>query len=106
MQKSSIQFFGLPGSGKTYTLKKCLESDPEKYTTIPHFSKTKRFFLAMRFVISYPQIAFLFLRLIIVNKVALWRYLIHLVSNSFASHMYVHMEKETSKIVLIDEGVF
>lgn len=106
MQKSSIQFFGLPGSGKTYTLKKCIENDPQKYTTIPYFSKTKRFFLVLQFVAYYPQITFLFLRLIISNKIALWRYLIHLVSISFASHMYVLKEKETNKIVLIDEGVF
>ena len=106
MPKNSIQFFGLPGSGKTFTLKSLLKAFPEHYKSVPNFSKLKRFWLFMLFVIRFPLISAKFFSLLFRNNFKLWKYIFHLVSVSFASQMYVLLQKEDGRRFLIDEGVY
>lgn len=74
------------------------------HTTIPVFSKPRRLYLCILFVFRFPRIALSFLGLIIHNPLKIWNYLFHLVSQSFAAHMYVVLHKNVNFI--IDEGLF
>lgn len=105
MQKNSIQFFGLPGSGKTSTLNALAEAFPDSYEHVPKFTKSERLGLALRFVLRFPIIGIKFLFLIIRNNPRLWGYVTHLVSQSFACHMYAIKHQCNTKSFLIDEGV-
>ncbi len=104
MSKNSIQFFGLPGSGKTSMLRELLQTFPEYYVAPPTLLRGKRFSLAFLFTCRFPHIAFRFLLLIVQNPKKLWGYIAHLVSVSFATHMYVRMHRG-AKLFLIDEGI-
>ncbi len=106
MLKNSIQFFGLPGSGKTFTLNSLLKMYPESYKSVPNFSKRERFKLCILFVLRFPRVGIRFFLLLLNNNTKLWSYIAHLVSNSFAAHMYVLLQKEDGKTFLIDEGIF
>jgi len=105
MQKNSIQFFGLPGAGKTTISRALVKNFPDSFLGMPVFSKPKRFIFFVFFIIRFPRISFLFLALILKNNIKLWRYLFNLVAISFASHIYV-LHKNTKKLFLIDEGLF
>lgn len=105
MQKNSIQFFGLPGSGKTFYLNKLLVEQPNLYKKVPSFSKIERLRLTIIFVFYFPKISLNFFFLIIQNNLKLWAYIFHLTSVSFAAHMYTILEKTDEAIFLIDEGV-
>lgn len=104
MSKNSIQFFGLPGSGKTSMLRSLLAQFPEYYATLPQLRRVQRFFLAFLFAFRYPQTALHFFSLTLQNPKKLWGYIAHLVSVSFATHMYVSMHT-SKKLFLIDEGI-
>jgi hypothetical protein len=106
MQKNSLQFFGLPGSGKT-TITDSLEKEyPESYIKVPRFSRIVRVSLTIFFIISFPRTSLIFLQLIIRNRFKLWSYLFHLASVCFASHLYVFLHSTWSKkMILIDEGL-
>lgn len=106
MQKNSIQFFGLPGSGKTSILNALAEAFPSSYERVPKFTKTERLGLALRFVLRFPMIGIKFLSLITRNDPRLWGYVAHLISQSFACHMYAIKHQRNNKYFLIDEGVF
>ena len=105
MQKNSIQFFGLPGSGKTSLLNSLVQNYPEKYQLIPKFSRSERFKLALEFSLRFPKVFFVFSYLIFRNDIRLWSYISHLVSQSFAGHMYAIKHRSEKKLFLIDEGI-
>ena len=104
MQKNSIQFFGLPGSGKTTILKELAKRFPDYYVLPPRFGRLKRFILALVFIFRFPKISFNFIFLTFKNPRKIWGYIIHLISLSFATHIYILNQKK-DKIFLIDEGV-
>ncbi|MEZ4114053.1 MAG: hypothetical protein R3B65_01160 [Candidatus Paceibacterota bacterium] len=106
MSKNSVQFFGLPGSGKTSTLKSLVKNYPDKYILVPSFSRFQRFKLFTLFILKFPKISFTFLYFVFGNDKRLWKYILHLVTNSFATHVYVLLQKSDEKTFLIDEGVF
>lgn len=104
MSKNSLQFFGLPGSGKTTILKGLVKNFPEKYEEIPKFGKLKRFFLFTLFCFRFPVISLNFFALVFQNNKKLFKYVFHLVTISFACHMFVILNK-SKKVFLIDEGI-
>lgn len=104
-RRNSIQFFGLPGSGKTSILNALVEKFPEVYERMPKFTRGERFALTFRFMRRFPVVTAKFAVLILQNNPKLWSYIAHLVSHSFASHMYA-MRTKIEKVCLIDEGVF
>lgn len=104
-RRNSIQFFGLPGSGKTSILNALAEKFPEAYERVPKFTRSERFALALRFARRFPVIATRFAMLILRNNPRLWSYVAHLVSQSFASHAYAIINAKEGKVFLIDEGV-
>ncbi len=104
MQKNSIQFFGLPGSGKTTILKELVKRFPNSYVLPPRFKRLKRFALTVLFIFSFPKISFIFIFLIFKNPIKLWGYIFHLLSLSFATHVYV-LKQKNKNIFLIDEGI-
>lgn len=106
MSKNSIQFFGLPGSRKSSTLNALRERFPDVYAPVPPLSKIKRFALCVLFVIRFPRISIRLLTLLLGNTMKLWGYLFHLLSVSFAAHIYVILQHDAGKTLLIDEGVF
>jgi len=104
MRRNSFQFFGLPGSGKTTTFNKLLSLYPEKYISVPKFSKVKRFFLNTLFIFRFPGLSFSFFKLLIQNDKRIRKYIAHLISVSFANQMYINFAQK-DKIYLTDEGV-
>lgn len=106
MRRSSFQFFGLPGSGKTYTINTLVNKYPNLYLKVPNLSKSKRYKLFLVFILKFPAISFYFFYLLIRNNFKLWAYLIHLVSKTFSDHMYVIYNRGSEKTYFIDEGVF
>lgn len=104
MSKNSLQFFGLPGSGKTTILKDLVKNFPDKYKEIPKFGKLRRLFLFILFCFRFPYISLNFIVLIFQNNRKILRYVFHLVTISFASHMYIILSK-SQKVFLIDEGI-
>lgn len=104
MRRNSFQFFGLPGSGKTTTFNKLLSLYSEKYRSVPKLSKAKRFFLNTLFVCRFPELSFLFFKLLIQNDKRIRKYIAHLISVSFANQMYISFAQK-DKIYLTDEGV-
>lgn len=105
MRKHSVQFFGLPGSGKTSTLRALLANFPDVYRAIPKFSTGERLRLSLLFVLRFPSIGARFFFLLVQNPPRLWRYIAHLVSQSFAAHMYVSLHADAKQLFLIDEGI-
>lgn len=106
MRRNSFQFFGLPGSGKTYAINILVNKYPNLYLKVPNLSKGKRYIFFLLFIFKFPVLSFNFFTLLIHNNFKLWVYLIHLVSKTFADHMYVISNSDSEKIFLIDEGVF
>ncbi len=106
MSKNSVQFFGLPGSGKTSTLKSLVKNYPDKYILVPSFSRLQRFKLFALFILKFPKVSLTFLSFVFKNDKRLWKYVLHLVTNSFAVHFYVLLQKSDEKTFLIDEGIF
>jgi len=106
MSKNSVQFFGLPGSGKTSTLKSLVKNYPDKYILVPSLSRFQRFKLFSLFIFRFPKVSLTFLSFVFKNDKRLWKYVLHLVTNSFAIHLYVLLQKSDKKTFLIDEGIF
>ncbi len=103
-RKSSVQFFGLPGAGKTALLRNLIATYPGYYESVPMFSRSERFIFAGLFILRHPIISLRFKLFILKNPSKLWGYLAHLVSISCAYHMYVRMHA-SQKMFLIDEGL-
>lgn len=104
MPRNSVQFFGLPGSGKTSLLNSLAQNYPEKYLRVPKFGRGERLTLTLQFAVRFPKVFFSFISLIYRNDKRLWGYISHLVSQSFASHMYAIKNQRDGKLFLIDEG--
>lgn len=105
MPRNSVQFFGLPGSGKTSLLNSLAQNYPDKYLRVPKFGRSERLKLTLQFAVRFPRVFFIFISLIVRNDRRLWSYISHLVSQSFASHMYAIKHRSGEKLFLIDEGV-
>lgn len=105
MPRNSVQFFGLPGSGKTSLLNSLAQNYPDKYLRVPKLGRSKRLKLSLQFAVSFPGVFFSFISLIFRNDWRLWGYISHLVSQSFASHVYAIKHRSGEKLFLIDEGV-
>jgi GTPase SAR1 family protein len=106
MYKNNIQFFGLPGAGKSTLVQALLQKFPDIYEKIPMFSKTRRLLYSIAFMFYFPRIGFNFLSFIVRNDLRLWKYLLHLASVFFANQMHTAIRrKKQTKILLIDEGM-
>ncbi len=105
-RKNNVQFFGLPGAGKTVLFRNLLTMYPDIYEYALPFSRTKRTLLCIGFIIMYPLVSVQFLFFIIGNPISLWSYLGHLVSISCAMHSNLILcFRNKNKIFLIDEGL-
>ncbi len=106
MQESSFQFFGLPGSGKTFILREMLKDSPDLFEPVPHIKRFARIKLSIIFIFVFPALSFKIFQLLFRNKIKLWGYLLHLLTVSFSSHMYAILHRKDTKVFLIDEGIF
>lgn len=103
-RKSSVQFFGLPGAGKTALLRNLVTTYPDYYESVPKLTRGKRWIFFTLFISTHPLISIRFFILVFKNPLKLWSYLIHLVSVSCADYIYAHMHA-SQKMFLIDEGI-
>ncbi len=103
-RRNSIQFLGLPGSGKTTRIQELITRFPGTYVVPPKLSKIQRVWFFLVFTFRFPVLNFRLLAFLFSNPWKLWRYLLHLYSYSVAVHMYALAHP--SQFFIIDEGIF